>query len=695
MIAANRSQRDYQRHCFAALLEQVSYFRDPAHERPRLSELMRAFEGAFGLSGFELDVILLLMSQSVMPEPARQITRGAGRYSSDDHRDAQPAPYTLASFTFDDPEFDDAGRLNILQFESPLRTWDLVRFTTTDAHRPLKERTLELDDWVLSVFLGAANPGATLGPFLKRFTMPERLELSQAQQHIINTALPMLQHQSRDGTAGVIQAGVIQLHGRQLEGQHFTAAGFAQAIQAPLFVLDAALLSRVTQGSNLTVADLAMHWNRYARLFQGVLLLDIGLLSVGETAMSNPTLQAAVSFVQHLETSVIVSTRTALPWARACLSFEVQNPTLDEQRRLWADALQPGFDAILHHQGSVSDEMVLESDSTQSAESLVNAFYFDHPQIRQVTREGISKFKQRQDWQHLEFDQAQTVLLEELQGAARALTQPKFMGLAELIEPARNTGWHKLILQDEEKEILQMMVLHIKERTRVYEGQGWFGDSSKGFGIAALFTGPSGTGKTMAAEIIAKELGLDLQRVNLASLVSKFIGETEKNLAKVFDAAEAGGCVLFFDECEAIFGQRMEAQSSNDKYANLEVTYLLQRMESFRGLVILATNYGNQLDTAFKRRIRFTVQFREPTKAERLQIWQTIFPAQARVQGLNYELLANFEASGGTIRKVALNASFIASSEGSPITMRHLYLAAKAEMKGKIFAVSQLNGWDE
>ena len=202
---------------------------------------------------------------------------------------------------------------------------------------------------------------------------------------------------------------------------------------------------------------------------------------------------------------------------------------------------------------------------------------------------------------------------------------------------------------------------------------------NRGLGISALFAGPSGTGKTLAAEIMANEFRLDLYRIDLSQVVSKYIGETEKNLRRVFDAAETAGAVLLFDEADALFGKRSEIRDSHDRYANIEVSYLLQRMEAYRGLAILTTNMMQALDQAFTRRIRFVVQFPFPDAAQRAEIWRRIFPPLTPTQGLDVGRLAQLNVPGGNIRNIALGAAFLAADCGRPVQMVDLLHAARAE----------------
>lgn len=260
--------------------------------------------------------------------------------------------------------------------------------------------------------------------------------------------------------------------------------------------------------------------------------------------------------------------------------------------------------------------------------------------------------------------------------AARAVSRPRLRGLA--VEVAARAGWRDIVLPARETAALRAIAAQVRHRRTVYAEWG-FAPVAGGLGVAALFCGPSGAGKTMAAEVLARELELDLFRIDLSRVVSKYIGETEKNLASVFDAAEDGGAILLFDEADALFGKRSEVRDSHDRYANMEVSYLLQRMEAHRGLAILTTNFRAALDRAFARRLRYVVEFPFPGYAERVEIWRRAFPPRARTEGVDPLRLARLGVAGGAIRNIALNAAFLAAEEGAPIRMSHLGQAAEAE----------------
>jgi SpoVK/Ycf46/Vps4 family AAA+-type ATPase len=249
--------------------------------------------------------------------------------------------------------------------------------------------------------------------------------------------------------------------------------------------------------------------------------------------------------------------------------------------------------------------------------------------------------------------------------------------LAQRIVP--RAGWDDLVLPEAEKAMLRQIATHVAHRTTVYETWGFAAASARGLGISALFAGASGTGKTLAAEVLAGALRLDLYRIDLSGVVSKYIGETEKNLRRVFEAAEDGGAILFFDEADALFGKRSEVKDSHDRYANIEINYLLQRMESYRGLAVLATNMKGALDTAFLRRIRFVIQFPFPDAGQRAELWRRMFPPATPTEALDVPRLSRLGLAGGNIRNIAVNAAFLAAEAGQPVRMSHVLCAVRSE----------------
>jgi SpoVK/Ycf46/Vps4 family AAA+-type ATPase len=299
-------------------------------------------------------------------------------------------------------------------------------------------------------------------------------------------------------------------------------------------------------------------------------------------------------------------------------------------------------------------------------EGIASQFSMSLPEIRSVTLEVLARSRApHQD------------LTTAAWQACRARSRSKLDGLAQRIEPA--AAWDDLVLPAPQVGLLRQLAMHVRQRATVFDRWGFGAKSSRGKGITALFSGASGTGKTMAAEVLAGELQLDLYRVDLSAVVNKYIGETEKNLRRVFDAAEQDGAVLLFDEADALFGKRSEVKDSHDRYSNIEVSYLLQRMEEYRGLAILTTNMKSALDTAFLRRIRFIVQFPFPDVAQRAEIWRRVFPDGTPTETLEIGKLSRLNVAGGNIRNIAINAAFLAADAGERVCMRHLLHAVHTE----------------
>jgi hypothetical protein len=259
----------------------------------------------------------------------------------------------------------------------------------------------------------------------------------------------------------------------------------------------------------------------------------------------------------------------------------------------------------------------------------------------------------------------------------RAHARAALRDLAARVEPA--AGWADLVLAEAQLEPLRQIAAHVRHRDLVDDQWGFAAKHPRGLGLTALFAGASGTGKTMAAEVIAADLGLDLYQIDLATVVSKYIGETEKNLREIFTAAAGTDAILLFDEADALFGKRSEVRDSHDRYANLEVSYLLQQMEAYRGAAILTTNMQHAIDPAFLRRLRFIIQFPFPDAAARARIWQGIFPAATPVRELDAEGLAQLGIAGGTIRNIAILAAFLAAEDGGPVSRGYILAAVRTE----------------
>jgi ATP-dependent 26S proteasome regulatory subunit len=410
-------------------------------------------------------------------------------------------------------------------------------------------------------------------------------------------------------------------------------------------------------------------WKREAALSLSALLLDGEGLDHQEAGRES----VITRFVEEVSGALLVTgrDRRMVP-RRPLVTFDICKPQAGEQQALWQEGLGAAAPMLSHQ-----------------VERVVAQFDLSAPVIRSACAQALGEAPAPEGLQPASSVRMGDILWESCRTQAR----PRLDDLAQRLEP--RASWEDLVLPELQRQTLHEIAAHVRQRAKVYENWGFAAKSARGLGISALFTGISGTGKTMAAEVLTNELRLDLYHIDLSQVVSKYIGETEKNLRRVFDAAEEGGAILLFDEADALFGKRSEVKDSHDRYANIEVSYLLQRMESYRGLAILTTNMKKALDTAFLRRLRFMVQFPFPDAAARAEIWRHIFPADTPTKGLDPQKLARLNVAGGNIRNIALNAAFLAADAGEPVRMAHVLRAARTEYHKleKSLTDAEIEGW--
>jgi hypothetical protein len=510
--------------------------------------------------------------------------------------------------------------------------WDAIsqsrplrRFRMIEPHvgSTLTSAPLRLDERILHYLAGENALDLRLQSLLRPTAVPE----SMADEHrgIASRAAHVLQSETSDSP-------VIQLCGDDPQGQEDIAALAAHKLGRELFVVSVEDLPAAGSDHD----QFAILWERESLMLGGALFIH---------APAEGFSRAASRMVERLPGPLFLATREPVRLQRNVIRFDVNKPRPMEQKKLWRQALGEtgqklnGLLDDLSEQFRLSARMISSTGFVIAAEEL---------------------FEPATLWE-----------------ACRALSRPKLEDLAQRIVPS--ASWDDLILPESQTQTLHQLVAQVRHRLKVYETWGFSGRGRRGLGVSALFTGASGTGKTMAAEVLAGELRLDLYRIDLSSVVSKYIGETEKSLKKVFDAAEEGGALLLFDEADALFGKRSEVRDSHDRYANIEVGYLLQRMEEYQGLAILTTNLRSALDPSFQRRLRFTINFSFPDAVQRESIWKSVFPQATPTRGLDHKRLAQLNATGGNIRNIALNAAFLAAGAGTPVEMANLLEAARLE----------------
>jgi hypothetical protein len=418
------------------------------------------------------------------------------------------------------------------------------------------------------------------------------------------------------------------------------------------------------------------------RLERECILEGRALLLVCEDIDRSDNLQLASlhQLLEELQCFAIVTTLSPLQGIkRQMIRFDVPKPLPQEQLITWETSVVE-LKTRLNEQGKYIPD---SNKLLENLQELTSQFQLSTSMIRRVCDATVGQLTM----------QSAPSLKQALWQSCRVQARPRLDELAERIES--KLSWEDLVLPPLQKEILKEISAHVRQKAKVYEKWGFASKSRRGLGITALFSGPSGTGKTLAAGVLANELNLDLYRIELSAVVSKYIGETEKNLQQIFNAAESGGVILLFDEADSIFGKRSEVKDSKDRNANLEVSYLLQRMESYPGMAILTTNLQSNLDSAFMRRLRFVIQFSLPDAAHRAEIWRRIFPPDTPTEGLNFEKLAQLNAPGGNIRIIALNSAFMAADAEEPVQMKHILRATQTEYEklGKSLTSVEISGW--
>lgn len=587
----------------------------------------------FGLSPFERDVLLLCAGIELDSKFASLCATA----QSDTTR---PYPtFSPALAALPDPHW------SALAPNAPLRRWRLVELSNSNA---LTTSPLRIDERILHHLTGVSHLDDRLSGLVEPVRVAD--ELAPSQRVVVERVL-----QAWSSSKRISELPVVQLCGDDSAAKRAIAGAACVRLGLNLHQISALSLPQDPREMDAFIRL----WQREAVLSTSALLIDAHDLDSTDSAHVN----AMTVVIDHLTAPLLLSTRAR--WKNAAslmLTLDVSKPTREEQHALWQNALG---------EGAVSLDGKLDA--------LVSQFDLSASSIRAA---AISE--------QLGDTSSEWLMLWD---ACRMQTRPRLDDLAQRIQPIAT--WEELVLPDAQRAILREVAAHVRQRYQVYEKWGFASKSARGLGISALFAGASGTGKTMAAEVLANELRLDLYRIDLSSVVSKYIGETEKNLRRVFDAAEEGGAVLLFDEADALFGKRSEVKDSHDRYANIEISYLLQRMEEYRGLAILTTNMKEALDSAFLRRIRFIVQFPFPDLAAREEIWRRIFPSQTPTEGLAMLKLARLNVAGGNIRNIALNAAFLAADANEPVRMNHLLRAARTEYAKieKPLTDAETGGW--
>lgn len=589
----------------------------------------------FGLDRFERNMLLLGAYAALDPDAGARIAVLHG----DPARTAPSLGLALVKLP--------GGHWSALAPGAPLRRHGLIHI---DGREGLGSAPFALAEAVLLALVGAPSLSEELA-LLGRHVAPPT-DLSPSRQRL-SDAVALRVVGEPDTT--------LQLCGADPLGKEQAAAAALATIGRPLFAISAAILPAAP-------ADIA----RLAQLWRRDLMLTGGALFVDAERASDPAPLAL--FATLLGQPLIVGASDAVTLGQApTVRLDMPRLTAKEQLPLWRDRLGPYARQL---NGTIERLAGHFPVSPELADSVAAELALLAPDPAAKAKKGAPKVDD------IAWD------------AARRFARPRMEDLARRIDS--EAQWNDLVLPPAQKDVLRAIMAQVRNRPTVYENWGFAKRSAgRGLGISVLFSGPSGAGKTLAGEILGAELGLDVYRIDLSSMMSKWIGETEKNLRRLFDAAEEGAAILQFDEADALFGKRGEINESRDRHANIEVSYLLQRIEEYRGLSILTTNFRSNIDPAFLRRIRFIIDFDFPGQGERAEIWQRIFPRSTPKGALDFERLSQLNLSGGSIRNVAMGAAFAAADRRQKVGMAHILAAARLEYEksGRSLTSAELKGW--
>jgi AAA+ superfamily predicted ATPase len=604
----------------------------------------------FRLSDFDVNIIAIALA----PELDRRYER-LYAYLQDDVRCKRPT-VDLALNLLCSSAIEKLTKRVHFSADAPLIRHGLLHLypESHQTNPPLLAHNIQLDAQVIQVLLGEPGIDSRLIDFC---------QLISPKLNLDELALkPEIKHSLISVITANWQAGKplnLYFSGEDTSGKRHTAEAIAQSLQVPLLI---AGLGRIVDNKaefEPTIKLLFREaWFKNALLY----IEDLDVLQTKENAILYD------SFIQHLKAYPIV---TILAGVKAGVNTPVITipfvmPNFAQRRFYWQNYLQAA-DITL-------DDIELDS--------LSDRFRLTSAQIANAVTTATNQLA----WKTAVSEFTEKITLTDLFTACRSLSGNDLASLARHIQP--KYSWEDIVLPDNQKNLLREICNQVKHQHLVWEKWGFASKLSQGRGLNVMFSGTPGTGKTMAAEIIAQELQLDLYKIDLSQVVSKYIGETEKNLNQIFTAATNANAILLFDEADALFGKRSEVKDAHDRYANLEISYLLQKMEEYEGITILTTNLRMNMDDAFVRRLRFIIDFPFPNEKQRYQIWQKIFPASLPCSpdlDLNF-LARNFELTGANIRNIALAAAFVAADDNNEIQMSHLILAVRREYQkmGKI-----------
>ena len=617
----------------------------------------------FGLTQFETDILLICIA----PELDLRYER-IYAYLKDDVTRKRPSLDLVLNILSESFTTKIEAR-RLFSSDRPLLKYELVQFFAdpSSLHPPLLAQYLKIDERIISYLLESDASDSWLPSYCTSIQPDVHLEEMLLSSEL-KKRLSLLAKQNKIDDKGMI----LYFQGDYGLGKQTAAEALCSQSQLGLLVVDL---------KKLTVSDRFSFQKNVLRIWREARLCKAALYWIGFDALiAADNREAAELFFRELEQqqglTFLAGSATWEPrdilHEMPFLRIEFPRPSCPERMDLWKKALNNP----------------VQQEAEAELEAVANKFSFSGGQIQDAaaTSRNLAKWRDPENGR---------ISKQDLYTACRLQSNRRLSSLAKKITPFYS--WDDIVLPPEKKTQLREVCNYFRYRSLVYDDWGFSQKLSLGKGLNILFAGASGTGKTMGAEVIAGELGLDLYKIDLSSMISKYIGETEKNLSRIFSEAETSNAILFFDEADALFGKRSEVRDSHDRYANIEISYLLQRMEEYEGVVVLATNLRKNMDDAFVRRMHFTIEFPFPTDKYRRLIWEGIWSEKTpRSEEIDFDFMADrFEISGGNIKNVALAAAFLAAADGKVVNMAHLVDATKREYQkmGKVVLDGEFGGY--
>lgn len=592
----------------------------------------------FGLTQFESDLIIMALA----PEIDKRYER-VYAYFNDDISKKSPSIETALNVLCGSRE-DGLSALRFFSANAPLLYFDLIRLTNANDETTFSNRRFGLDERIMRFISGDNNFPGTLSEITTLYYPNEEFHFCRLSQSRNDKIVRIITERK------TALRQVFWLYGKAVEEKRATVFEVCKDLKLP--VLTADLEDIFFEPDHRSFLKSLF---REALLQSAVVFLKGGDRLYQDDEKSDAFRRTILRIINDISWITFISAENLwMPGGGDGVyqwyPFEVKFPGYHERKLIWKDFLI----------NEVSDEDI---------DALSGRFNFTGAQIKSVVNHARQAMN------------GNMLTIKDIYSACAIHSNHRLSAYSKRLSSCYK--WEDIVLPEDKLNQLRDILNYIKYKHIVYFRWGFDKKSTLGLGVNILFSGSSGTGKTMAASIIADELGLEIYRIDLSAIVSKYIGETEKNLNRIFRESNSGNVILFFDEADALFGKRSEVKDSHDRYANIEISHLLQKMEEHEGIVILATNLSKNIDDAFSRRMHFTVEFPFPGKDEREAIWRKMFPANAPVsKDIDYGFLAGrFKIAGGNIRNIAVASAFYAAEASSEIQMRHIILAVKREFQ--------------